>query len=99
MLFGKRPESDTMRGRALQMRDRGRHDLARTPKARNTALSAAKLREYVTDSLLERDGFGLPVPSASHETVKPSWETGLLSRKRGADLVRNRRFESISLHR
>src|SRR4051812_18295781 len=27
-----------------------------------------------TDSLLERDGFGLPVPSASHETVKPSWE-------------------------
>jgi hypothetical protein len=49
------------------------------------------------DSPLERDGFGLPVPSASHETVKPSWETGLLSRKRGADLARNRRFESISL--
>src|SRR5437773_930861 len=52
-----------------------------------------------TDSLLEGDGFGLPVPSASHETVKPPWETGLLSRKRGADLVRNQRFESISLQR
>jgi hypothetical protein len=43
------------------------------------------------------NGFGLPVPNASHETVRPSWETGLLSRKGRADLVRNRRFESISL--
>jgi hypothetical protein len=30
---------------------------------------------------------------------QPSREAGLLSRKRGADLVRNRRFESISLQR
>src|SRR6202011_5846937 len=33
-----------------------------------------------TDSLLEGDGFELSVPD--RETVKPSWETGLLSRKR-----------------
>jgi hypothetical protein len=33
-----------------------------------------------TDSPLEGDGFELSVPG--RETVKPSWETGLLSRKR-----------------
>src|ERR1700737_4075010 len=32
------------------------------------------------DSPLEGDGFELSVPG--RETVKPSWETGLLSRKR-----------------
>ena len=32
------------------------------------------------------------------ENVKPSWETELLSRKTGTDLLGNRRFESTSLH-
>src|SRR3984893_19310730 len=45
-----------------------------------------------TDCLLEGDGFELPVPG--RETVNPSWE-----KKPGADLLGNRRFESISLQR
>ena len=40
------------------------------------APAAAPLRRalvrFASDLPLERDGFGLPVPSASHETVKPS---------------------------
>jgi hypothetical protein len=48
-------------------------------------------------SPLEGDGFELPVPG--RETVKPPWETGLLSGKTEADLLRNRRFESSSLQR
>jgi hypothetical protein len=59
-------------------------------------MRALKVR-FAPDSLLEGDGFELSVPG--HETVKPSWEMGLLSRKRKADLLGNRRFESISLHR
>jgi len=39
----------------------------------------AKMR-FSCDSPLEGDGFELSVPG--RETVKPSWETGLLSRKR-----------------
>ena len=35
---------------------------------------------FAPDSPLEGDGFELSVPG--RETVKPSWETGLLSRKR-----------------
>ena len=35
---------------------------------------------FAQDSSLEGDGFELSVPG--RETVKPSWETGLLSRKR-----------------
>jgi ATP dependent DNA ligase C terminal region len=35
---------------------------------------------FAADSALEEDGFELSVPG--HETVKPSWETALLSRKR-----------------
>jgi hypothetical protein len=52
---------------------------------------------FVVDSPLEGDGFELPVPG--RETVKPPWETGLLSGKTEADLLRNRRFESSSLQR
>src|SRR6266446_9196481 len=37
-------------------------------------------RPAENDSPLEGDGFELSVPG--RETVKPSWETGLLSRKR-----------------
>ena len=44
---------------------------------------------------MEGDGFELPVPG--RETVKPPWETGLLSGKTEADLLGNRRFESSSL--
>jgi hypothetical protein len=47
-----------------------------------------------TDSALEGDGFGLPIPG--REAVKPSCET---VSKTGADLLGNRRFESISLQR
>src|ERR1700730_15586248 len=50
-----------------------------------------------TISSLEGDGFELSVPG--RETVKPSWETGLLVWKTGADLLGNRRFESISHQR
>src|SRR5260370_30541302 len=39
--------------------------------------------------------YHLSVPG--RETVKPPWETGLLPRETGADLLRNRKFESISL--
>jgi hypothetical protein len=45
-----------------------------------------------TNSALEGDGFGLPIPG--REAVKPSCET---VSKTGADLLGNRRFESISL--
>ena len=37
-------------------------------------------KRFAIDSPLEGDGFELSVPG--RETVKPSWETGLLSRKR-----------------
>ena len=50
---------------------------------------------FAHDSLLEGDGFELPVPG--RETVKPPCDTGLS--KTGADLLGNRRFESISLQR
>src|ERR1700737_860601 len=50
--------------------------------------------EFAPDSPLEGDGFELPVPG--REAVKPSCET---VSKTGADLLGNRRFESISLQR
>jgi hypothetical protein len=50
--------------------------------------------EFAPDSPLEGDGFELPVPG--REAVKPSCET---VSKTGADLLANRRFESISLQR
>jgi hypothetical protein len=49
--------------------------------------------KFARDSALEGDGFELPVPG--RETVKPPCDTGLS--KTGADLLGNRRFESISL--
>jgi hypothetical protein len=52
---------------------------------------------FAADSTLEGDGFELSVPG--RETVKPPWETGLLSGKTEADLLGNRRFESSSLQR
>ena len=62
----------------------------------NGRLPGALLR-FASDSPLEGDGFELPVPG--RETVKPLWETGLLSGKTEADLLGNRRFESSSLQR
>jgi hypothetical protein len=47
------------------------------------------------DSLLEGDGFALSVPG--RETVKPIVGDGTTSSKTEADLLRNRKFESISL--
>src|ERR1700730_14491042 len=47
-----------------------------------------------TNSALEGDGFGLPIPG--REAVKPSCET---VSKTGAGLLGNRRVESISLQR
>ena len=49
------------------------------------------------DSAVEGDGFELSVPG--RETVKPSWETGLLSRKRERICWGTEGFESISLQR
>src|SRR6202047_2531953 len=46
-----------------------------------------------TDCLLEGDGFELSVPG--RETVKPIVGDGTTSSKTEADLLRNRKFESI----
>src|SRR5580704_18005904 len=64
--------------------------------SRMAILSVRATRSAAASSDFDRlsaggDGFGFPVPSASQETVNSSWETGLLSRKRGADLVRKSR--------
>jgi hypothetical protein len=50
---------------------------------------------FAHDSALEGDGFELSVPG--RETVKPIVGDGTTSSKTEADLLRNRKFESISL--
>jgi hypothetical protein len=53
--------------------------------------------KFAVDSPLEGDGFELSVPG--RETVKPIVGDGTTSSKTEADLLRNRKFESISLQR
>ena len=70
---------------------------------RSTALSSTKAKRtsllvrFASDSPLEGDGFELPVPG--RETVKPVMGDGAAVSKTGPDLLRNLRFESISLQR
>jgi hypothetical protein len=52
---------------------------------------------FATDSALEGDGFELPVPG--RETVKSVMGDAAAVSKTGPDLLRNLRFESISLQR
>jgi len=61
------------------------HTRAESRRCRPSNADAAerltlRWREMDSNSSLEGDGFELSVPG--HETVKPSWETALLSRKR-----------------
>jgi hypothetical protein len=53
--------------------------------------------KFALDSLLEGDGFEPLVPG--RETVKPLVGDGTACSKTGADLLGNRKFESISLQR
>jgi hypothetical protein len=50
---------------------------------------------FAPDSLLEGDGFEPSVPG--RETVNPIVGDGTACSKMGADLLGNRKFESISL--
>jgi hypothetical protein len=82
---------DTMRVRKIAQLERernsrvillvhGQETKRRPPPKRGGFSPAAPGFTAETDSPLEGDGFELSVPG--HETVKPSWETALLSRKR-----------------
>ena len=90
--YYNRPTQDGLRGHFV-LRAIGK----RFRKDRTAGCEKVVGIRFALDSSLEGDGFEPSVPG--RETVNPIVGDGTASSKTGADLLGNRKFEPISLHR